>query len=293
MNSHSGPQTVLRTYTYWFYLPAALVFGVFFLAPTVLSFYFSLTRWTLFDSTFIGLDNFVMFLSDPQLSAGLRNTIIYAVVTSGMKVILSLLLAVLLTSKRLHVKGFTRSIVFFPTLVSIIAIGITFSALMQPSAGLINTSLQSLGIQGPDWLGNPKLALISVMLVDIWQGLGMATVIHIAGIVAIPVEYYESAWLECGPWDTFRHITLPLVRNATFTVILLSFIGGLRRFDLIWSMTHGGPGFASDVLTSVIYKEYGAGFYGLSTAGNVVLFILVSIIVYPMMRFFNSREIEL
>jgi raffinose/stachyose/melibiose transport system permease protein len=118
-------------------------------------------------------------------------------------------------------------------------------------------------------------------------------VIFIAGILSIPLEYFDAARLEGGKWVEFRHVILPLSRNATFTVILLSFIGGLRTFDLIWTMTRGGPGFASDVLTSVIYKEYQAGFYGLSTAGNVVLFILVTIIVYPLMRFFNRLELEL
>jgi len=268
------------------------VFGIFFLVPTALSFYFSLTRWTLFNSTFIGLDNYRVFLSDPQLVAGLRNTIIYAVLTSGFKVIISLPLAMLLTSN-IRLKGLFRSIVFFPTLVSIVAIGITFSTLMQPSIGLINTVLGTLGLPQPQWLGDPKLALYSVILVDIWQGLGIATVIFIAGILSIPEDYFEAARLEGGTWVKFRHVILPLVRNATFTVILLSFIGGLRRFDLIWTMTRGGPGFASDVLTSVIYKEYQAGFYGLSTAGNVVLFILVTAIVYPLMRFFNRMEIEL
>src|SRR4030095_13102686 len=122
---------------------------------------------------------------------------------------------------------------------------------------------------------------------------GIAMVIFIAGILSIPVEYFDAAKLEGGLWVKFRHVILPLSRNATFTVILLSFIGGLRSFDLIWTMTHGGPGFASDVLPSVIYKEYQAGFFGLSAAGDVVLFILVTIIVYPLMRFFNSMEIEL
>ena len=117
--------------------------------------------------------------------------------------------------------------------------------------------------------------------------------IFLAGIASIPQDYFDAAKLEGGAWVKFRHVILPLSRNATFTVILLSFIGGLRSFDLIWTMTHGGPGFASDVLTSVIYKEYQAGFYGLSTAGNVVLFILVTVIVYPLMRFFNRRELEL
>jgi len=292
MNKQQHPKAVLRNYPYWFYLPAAIVFGVFFIVPTALSFYFSLTRWTLFDSTFIGLDNYRTFMSDPQLVAGLRNTIIYAVLTSGSKVIISLPLAMLLTS-RIRLKGLLRSTVFFPTLVSIVAIGITFSTLMQPSTGLINTALGALGLPQPHWLGDPQIALYSVILVDIWQGLGIATVIFIAGILSIPEDYFEAAKLEGGTWVEFRHVILPLVRNATFTVILLSFIGGLRRFDLIWTMTRGGPGFASDVLTSVIYKEYQAGFYGLSTAGNVVLFLLVTAIVYPLMRFFNRMEIEL
>ncbi|MCL4298556.1 MAG: sugar ABC transporter permease [Anaerolineae bacterium] len=292
MTIHARPRAVLRTYPNWFYLPAALVFGVFFVVPTALAFYFSLTRWTLFSATFIGLDNYVTFLNDPMLMTGLRNTLIYAVLTSGLKVIIALPLAMLLTSN-IRFKGLLRSIVFFPVLVSTVAVGITFSTLMQPSVGLINTVLGFLGLPQPDWLGNPSLALYSVALVDVWKGVGIAMVIFMAGILSIPVDYFEAARLEGGTWVKFRYVILPLARNATFTVILLSFIGGLRTFDLIWTMTRGGPGFASDVLTSVIYKEYQAGFYGLSTAGNVVLFVLVTIIVYPLMRSFNRMELEL
>ena len=292
MISQAPPRVLLRTYPLWFYLPAALVFGLFFLVPTALAFYFSLTRWTLFDATFIGLDNYRDFLSDPQLVSGLRNTLIYAVLTSGLKVVIALPLAVLLTSS-IRLKTLFQNIIFFPVLVSTVAVGITFATLMQPSGGLINLVLGSIGLPQPDWLGNPSLALYSVALVDVWKGIGIAMVIFSAGILAIPLDYFEAARLEGGTWVKFRHIILPLSRNATFTVILLSFIGGLRSFDLIWTMTHGGPGFASDVLTSVIFKQYQAGFYGLSTAGNVVLFIIVTIIVYPLMRFFNRLEMEL
>jgi raffinose/stachyose/melibiose transport system permease protein len=292
MINHTRPRVVLRTYPHWFYLPAGLLFFIFFLVPTALAFYFSLTRWTLFDATFIGLKNYETFLEDPRLMAGLRNTIIYAVFTSGLKVVISLPLAMLLTSS-IKLKGLFRGLIFFPALVSTVAVGITFAALMQPSYGVINTALRFFGLIGPDWLGDPDLALYSVVLVDVWKGVGIAMVIFIAGILSIPEEYFDAARLEGGAWVKFRHIILPLARNTTFTVILLSFIGGLRTFDLIWTMTRGGPGFASDVLTSVIYKEYQAGFYGLSTAGNVVLFILVTIIVYPLMRFFNRQELEL
>lgn len=292
MSDSIRPRAVLRTYPNWFYLPAAFVFGVFLIVPTALAFYFSLTRWTLFTATFIGLQNYVNFLNEPMLVAGLRNTIIFAVITSGLKVVIALPLAVLLTSS-IRLKGLFRGIIFFPVLVSTVAVGITFSALMQPSYGLINTALGALGLPTPDWLGNPRLALYSVALVDVWKGVGIAMVIFIAGILSIPTDYFEAARLEGGAWVKFRHVIIPLARNATFTVILLSFISGLRTFDLIWTMTKGGPGFASDVLTSVIYKYYQAGFYGLSTAGNVVLFVLVTAIVYPLMRSFNRLELEL
>jgi raffinose/stachyose/melibiose transport system permease protein len=187
----------------------------------VMAFYFSLTRWTLLNSTFIGLDNYVSFLGDARLMAGLRNTLIYAVLTSGLKVIISLPLAMLLTSN-IRLKGLFRGIIFFPVLVSTVAVGITFSVLMQPSVGLINTVLGFFGLPQPQWLGNPDLALYSVALVDVWKGIGIAMVIFMAGILSIPQDYFDTARLEGGTWVKFRHVIIPLSRNATFTVILLS-----------------------------------------------------------------------
>lgn len=292
MNASSKPKSILKTYPNWFYLPGIFTYGLFFLVPTAMAFYYSLTRWTIFDATFIGFDNYVTFFQDPQLSLGLRNTLVYGVLTSGLKVIISLPLAILLTS-RIRAKGFFRSVIFFPVLVSTVAVGITFSTLMQPSTGLINNALSVFGVSKISWLGNPDLALYSVALVDVWKGIGLAMVILMAGIQSIPEVYFDAAKLEGGAWVEFRHVILPLSRNAIFTVILLSFIGGLRTFDLIWTMTGGGPGFASDVLTSVIFKQYQAGFYGLSTAGNVVLFLFITVIVYPLVRFFNRMELEL
>jgi raffinose/stachyose/melibiose transport system permease protein len=280
-------------YPYWFYLPALAVFFVFFLLPTFSSFYFSFTRWTLFDSEWIGLENFRQFFDEPALTKGLTNTLIYAVTTSGLKVVLGMLLAVLLTSSVLG-RAFMRSVVFFPVLVSTIGVGLTFTVLMEPDAGLINDALAIVGIEGPRWLVDPKYALLSVALVDVWKGVGLATVIYIAGIVSVPREFYDAAKVDgATAFSLFRHITLPLAWPATMTVIILSLIGGLRSFDLIWAMTRGGPGFTSDVIASVIYKQYQAGFYGLSTAGNVVLFVLVTAIILPLYAFLRRREVQL
>ncbi|GAA0310407.1 hypothetical protein GCM10008924_30010 [Gracilibacillus halotolerans] len=224
---------------------------------------------------------------------GFKNTFIFAFLTAGLKVVVGIFLAVILTSK-LKTKRFVRSTIFFPVLVSTIAVGITFSVLMHPSEGLINVVLGMIGIDGPDWLGNPNLAIYSVALVDVWKGLGIATVILIAGMMSIPNDYYEAIQIDGGnKWNAFVHITLPLSRPAINTVVMLALIGGLRTFDLVWAMTGGGPGFSSDLIASIIYKQYQAGFYGLSTAGNVLLFLIVAIIVYPIFRFLNRKEVDL
>lgn len=281
-----------KAYPLWYYLPAGLLFLVFFAIPTFASFFFSLTRWSLFDWEFIGLENFRQFLSEPQLIGSLRNTVIFGVLTSGAKVVLGMALGLLLTSQ-IRARGLLRSLVFFPVLVSTIGVGVMFTTMMHPTDGLLNTALAVIGIEGPKWLADPQLALISVAFVDIWKGVGLATVIYMAGIVAVPAEYYEAARVDgSGAWSTFRHITLPLIRPATFTVITLSLIGGLRSFDLIWAMTSGGPGFASDVIASVVYKQYQAGFYGLSTAGNVVMFLVVMVIVLPLNYFMRKAEVD-
>ncbi len=277
----------------WFLLPALVIYAVLFLAPTFSSFYFSLTRWSLFNIEFIGFENFVTFFSEPNLYRSLINTLIYAVVTSGSKVVLGMALGVLLSSA-IFGRGYLRNVVFFPVLVSTVGVGITFSVLMNPSEGLINEALGTLGIAGPAWLTDPNLALISVAIVDIWKGVGLATLIYLAGIVAIPQEYSEAARVDgAGGFKNFWYVTFPLLWPATSTVIILSLIGGLRSFDLIWTMTHGGPGFSSDVLASVVFKQYQAGFYGLSTAGNVVLFLLVAAIIFPISRLLRRKEAEL
>ncbi|MCP2357918.1 raffinose/stachyose/melibiose transport system permease protein [Nonomuraea thailandensis] len=278
-------------YPYALYLPAAVVFVVIFLVPTAMAFYFALTRWTLFDSEFVGLQNFRDFLAEQNLRIGFQNTIVYAVLTSGLKVVLGLLLGVLLTS-RLRLRGFLRSVVFFPTLVSTVAVGITFAMLLKPQTGLVNQALALVGVDGRDWLGDATTALLSVALVDVWKGVGLATVIYIAGIMSIPTEYYQAVAVDGGgAWHRFRHVTLPLSWPATYSVIILSFIGGLRSFDLIWTMTRGGPGFTSDTIASIIYKQYQAGFFGLSTAGNVILFIVVTVIAVPLNYYLGKRQV--
>lgn len=278
--------------------PAFFLYLLLFFLPTIVSLFFSLTRWSLQDWEYVGLDNFIMYFKEQELSIGFRNTLIYAVVTSGLKVIIGLYLANFLTS-RLRSKDFLRSVIFFPTLVSTIGVGFTFSVLMDPFEGAINRAIVATAgnfgwvTDGPGWLTDANLLpLMSVAMVDVWKGVGFATLIYIAGMATIGKEYYEASAVDgASRRRQFWSITVPLIRPAMFSVILLSFIGGLRSFDLIWAMTNGGPGFISDVIASINYKQYQAGFYGLATAGNVILFIMVTALVLPLSRFLSKREV--
>lgn len=279
-----------KIYSTWFLMPALAIFIVFFVIPMVSSLFYSFTVWDLKTWTWCGLDNYKTFFSERSMSIGIKNTLIYAAFTSGTKVVLAFFIALFLTSQ-IKTKNILRSIVFFPNLVSTIAVGITFTALMHPRKGLINAALEVIGIDGPNWLGDPNIALWSVILVDVWKGVGIATVIYIAGIQSIDKTYFEAASIDgATKWQSIKHVMIPLCRSSMNSVIILSFIGGLRSFDLIWAMTGGGPGFATDVIASVIYKQYAAGFYGLSTAGNVILFILIALLAFPLQRFLLSKE---
>ncbi len=277
-------------YSYWFLLPAFSIFTVFFLAPMLISFYFSMTVWDFSSSTFCGFDNYKLFFTEYSLSIGLGNTFIYAFLTSGLKVVLAFLIAIFLTGQ-IKTRNILRSIVFFPNLVSTVAVGIVFKAMLHPTKGIINQVIQFLGLSPVDWLGNTATALYSVIFTDVWRGLSIATVIYIAGITSIDRTYYEAAEIDgANKWQQLRSITFPLTTSARNTVIVLSFIGGIRSFDLIWTMTKGGPGFATDVLSSIVYKQYAQGFYGLSTAGNVIMLTLTAALAFPLQWYLNKRE---
>lgn len=281
-----------KIYSNWFIVPAMVIFAVFFLLPMVISFFFSMTVWDFNSFTFCGFDNFKTFFSDSSLYSSVINTLIYAVLTCGLKLIIAFFLAVFLTSK-IKTKNFLRSVVFFPNLISTIAVGITFCALMHPSKGLINQVIAMFGGTGMDWLGNTNTALYAVILTDVWKGVGVATVIFIAGMQSIDKTYYEAASIDgATAWEQLKAITVPLSRPAMNSVIILAFIGGMRTFDLIWAMTGGGPGYATEVMASTVYKQYAAGFYGLSTAGNVIMFVVIALLAFPLQKFLLSKEAE-
>ena len=281
-----------KTYPIWLAAPGLITYIIIFIIPTFASFYFSMTIWNLKEARFVGLENFITFFSMTNTRTALINTAIFALVTCSVKIILGLLLAQYICSG-IKSGNYLKIVIFFPYLLGNVVVALAFRAILEP-AGTVNQFLQLIGLDAVRWLTDKRFALMTCIVADIWKGIGTVTIILIAGIWAIPKSYYEAAAIDgASPWRAFRKITLPLLIPSFNTVLTLCLIGGLRSYDLVQALTGGGPGYSSEVLGTVIYKLFARGSYGLATAGNVILFIIVAFIVFPINSYVAKREVDM
>jgi raffinose/stachyose/melibiose transport system permease protein len=281
-----------KLYTGWLAVPGVLIYIIIFVIPTFASFYFSMTTWNLQTSTFIGLENFKTFFTMSNTKSALINTGIYAFLTCFLKVTIGLLIAQYLCQK-VKSAGYLKVILFFPTLLGNVVVAIAFDNILA-SNGIVNQIISLFGVESVKWLTDGTIALFTCIIVDVWQGIGTAMLIYVAGISAIPSTYYEAAAIDgANKMRTFTKITLPLLVPIINNVLTLSLIGGLRTYELVYTMTGGGPGYSTELLGSAIYKLFSRGSYGLATAGYVIMFVVVSVIVFPLNSFVAKREAEL
>lgn len=290
MSNHSR-----NLYSYKFLFPGMLLFSMFFIIPTILSFYFAFTNWSLDGFRFIGIDNFKNIIAEPTLSLAFKNTIIFTVITTILKLGLGLILALLL-NMGLKSQGYLRTIFFTPAILSSVAVGLTFSSIFHPTSGIINRLLNIVGLHilTRDWLGDIHLVIYSVSMIEVWKWTGFTAVIFLAGLQSISKEYYEALSIDgANKWQTFRYITFPLLRPAFNTNLLLAVIGGLRVFDIVYATTGGGPGTASEVISSFVYRKFANGYFGLSTAVGLLLFVLVSGVAVPLYAWTSKKEVEM
>ena len=281
-----------KTYPIWLAAPGLITYIIIFIIPTFASFYYSMSIWKLKEARFVGLENFITFFSMTNTRTALINTAIFALVTCSVKIILGLLLAQYICNG-IKSGNYLKIVIFFPYLLGNVVVALAFRAILEP-AGTVNQFLQLIGLDAVRWLTDKRFALMTCIVVDIWKGIGTVTIILIAGICAIPKSYYEAAAIDgASPWRAFRKITLPLLIPSFNTVLTLCLIGGLRSYDLVQALTGGGPGYSSEVLGTVIYKLFARGSYGLATAGNVILFIIVAFVVFPINSYVAKREVDM
>ena len=211
-----------------------------------------------------------------------------------MKKTLCILLALALVRK-VAARGVLRTIYYAPCVMSITVVGVLFKSILA-NTGLLNNALSLLGMDflTRDWLAKYGTAMGSVIFVETWMWAGFNMFIFLSGLQAIPSDYYESATLDgANGWEKFRYVTLPLIVPSLTVVVTLSIAGGLKVFDIIYVITNGGPGFDTQVLSTYTYQSFSLGFLGESTAGSVILAVIVTIISFVMNRYFTQREVEM
>lgn len=284
-------------YPLWATAPALIVYTVFAVIPILISLVFSFTDWNmerLYTPEFAGLKNYIGLMEDPVFLKSIANTFIFALCTTILKTVVGFLLALALVRK-VAARGVLRTIYYAPCVMSITVVGVLFKSILA-NTGLLNNALSLLGLDflARDWLAKYGTAMGSVIFVETWMWAGFNMFIFLSGLQAIPSDYYESATLDgANGWEKFRYVTLPLIVPSLTVVMTLSIAGGLKVFDIIYVITNGGPGFDTQVLSTYTYQSFSLGFLGESTAGSVILAVIVTIISFVMNRYFTQREVEM
>jgi multiple sugar transport system permease protein len=229
------------------------------------------------DPVFNGVNNFARLFSDAKFQNSLQVTFLYTAITVPITIVLSLLVAALLTAN-IKLTVLYRSVFFFPYIASIVAVAIVWQFLYHAELGPINEFLRSIGIANPPrWTSSKDTALVAVAIMNIWRSVGYYMVLYIAGILGIPPSLYEAAAVDgANAWYKFWHITLPMLSPTTFFVVIISIINSFQSFTPIYVMTGGGPGTATQVLVFRIYEEaFVLSNFGYASAMAVVLFLIV------------------
>lgn len=275
-------------------LPAFIGFMIFFIAPTIMSFFYSFTNWSVYNSKleFRGFDNYIQLFKDTKTLAAVGNTVKYALLITVFQNVVAIFLAVYLNKKIVGV-NFVKSLVFLPAVLSILVVGFLFQYIMTSADyGLLNNILQFFGMQPVNWLGDAKIALYSVLITQVWQWSGWSMVIYFANLKSIDGTLYEAADIDgATKFEQFFKITLPLLYPAVSFNVLMSLVGGMKIFDVIFAMTKGGPGYATEtIMTTMIREGFNSGRNAYASALAVVFFIVVFILSRIILKVLNKWE---
>jgi raffinose/stachyose/melibiose transport system permease protein len=284
-----------REISWLFLLPALALYTFVVLYPSVAGSYYAFTDWNGLNRThaWVGLENFRRLIHDDQAISALKNTVLLAVAITFIQNGIGLLIA-LGVSANIKSRNILRTLFFAPAVLTPIVVAYLWKYIYSPR-GALNALLERVGLEEwtRGWLGDSTLALWAVAAVVIWQFAGFSMVIFLAGMEGVPQELYEAAEIDgAGPFWRFWNITFPLIAPATTVNLVLSTIGALKLFDHVFALTEGGPGHATETLSTMIYDQaFVFGYFGYSTAVALVLTLIVSALALLQLSFWRSREI--
>ncbi|MDO4276847.1 MAG: sugar ABC transporter permease [Eubacteriales bacterium] len=283
-----------KIYPSYFILIPMVLFVILFILPSFIGLCLSLTDWNAVSDKihFVGLQHFIDIFTNKRYLLVIKNTLIFAVVTTVFKNLLGLGMALAL-NKSFRTRNFLRTIFFFPVMLSPLIIGLVFKSVYNPEFGVINEFLNKIGLSAlcQDWLGNIGTAMAAVIAVEIWRLVGRNMVIYVAGLQAISEDYLEAASIDgASGFQKLIYVIIPdLIPSITINLVL-NLIDGLKVFDLVFVLTNGGPARMTEVLNTVIYKEYSSGRYGFSTALGLIMFIFTCIVAFSVLRAMTREE---
>jgi raffinose/stachyose/melibiose transport system permease protein len=284
-------------YPLYFSFPAIAIFMLFFIAPTVIGIYYSFTDWNINADVvkFIGFDNYKELFQEPRLKQAFINTLIFAAAVTLLQNVSGLGLALMLNEK-LKSRNILRMIFFMPYVIAPLVIGYIFRAIYHPEHGVVNKFLDIVGLDFmmQDWLNDPKYALFTIIITDIWRVAGFSMVVYLAGLQFIPKDLIESSSIDgASYWSRFKHIVFPLLAPAFTVNVLLAMIGSMKVFEIVMVLTEGGPGYTTEVFYTLIRTTFSLGEMGYATAINMLLFFFVTIIGVPVLMLMKKREVEM
>lgn len=266
---------------WWFVLPAAALYLFAVLVPSLRGTLFAFTDWdgVTPNPSGVGLTQFAKIPSDPNAVIAVRNTLLVAFTVMVVQNAIGLLIALGVNS-RIKSRNVLRVLIFAPVVITSIAVGFLWKNLLAPE-GAVNQALGAIGLEGlrQNWLGDPKVAIWAIMIVMIWQGTGYSMVIFLAGLQGIPDEVLEASAIDgAGSLSRFWYVVRPMLAPAITINLMLSLIGGLKVFDQVWVMTQGGPGGATNTMSTLIYTNaFQLGRFGYGAALAAVLTVFVAI----------------
>ena len=257
-----------------FIAPNFIGFFILILIPLLFTFWLCLNKWDGFNPmTFVGLDNFKYIFGDKVFVQAMVKTLVYTVFSVVITMFISLGLAVLINQK-LRCIGLFRTALFFPYIASVVAVAAVWQMLFQKDMGLINEILKMFGVVDvPGWFASTKWALPGVIIVNIWKNMGYYMIIYLAALQDVPTELMEAGMIDgANSWQRFWKIKWPLLRNATFFVVMMLTINSFKSFDFIWALTEGGPGNATTLISIYIYNQSFISWdYGRASAAAIII----------------------
>jgi len=275
--------------------PAVIILFLIVIFPMVYSIGISLSEWNLMRGgnwKFVGLRNYYYtFFQDPDFYTSLKVTLEYVVVAVGLELLLGLGVALLL-NRPLKKIGIMRTILVIPTTMTPVVVGIIWRLLYNPELGVLNYFLELFGFQKLNWLGDPNLALPSVIMADIWEWTPFMALILLAGLQSLPKEPFEASIVDGASYlQLFRYITFPLLLPTLIIALLLRVMDAFKTFDLIFVLTKGGPGLSTELLSFYTYK-YGFKFFhmGRASALSYILFLILFVITQFFLKYYRSGE---